>query len=315
MSGRSTPVSGFNNGPDAITLLTQISAQNQQQNFDFQEVLRRQQVAIERLEAASSSKAAKFPLPKPFTEKSRPEDFIAQVRLFLKHSPAYPTEGAKCLLFLSLLQAGHADQWASTLCEDDSALLEDFEGLVKAFIKINPDVSVRLEDARKALHNMQMGPNQKFANDYFTEFSKEARASREKEEVLFFCLTNSLNERLTRAYRSHMPKPTKYDELCAILVSLDSGLSYEHNPAPKVSPAAPTFPQPMDLGLTALSDKLDNLTLEVVALKSRGRRGRRLTPEERQRRLNNNLCLICADPNHRKDDCPHRHGRGNGQGQ
>lgn len=253
---------------------------------------------------------AKFPLPEAYTEASRPEDFVSAVRLFLKHSPAYSTEGSKCFLFISLFKARHAVEWAAGLRESESYLLEDFEELVKAFIDINPDASVRLADSGRLLHSIRMKPGQKFG-EFWTDFQRIARASREDDSTVFFCLANSLNRRLSSAYLSHRPQPKSLVELTKLLVALDSGISYQHPSEPETS--TNSFPQPMDLGqfsifldkIQAATSAMDKFNLAVMQNGAGGnRKGRRLSPEERQRRFDNNLCLVCADPNHLKDKCP-----------
>jgi hypothetical protein len=309
MSGHSTPVS---NPLDILAMLTQLSAQHQQQQSTFQEFLLQQQASIHRLETERNhpvpTKGPKLPMPLPFSPGDRPEDFVARIEHFFLFAQGYDSDGAKCFLFLSLLTSGHCADWAADLREKASPLLNDFTGLCKAFLGINPDGRARQEKAKEALAKLRKLPTQTFVA-FWQDYQKLAREAQTPEEVIVYNLPESLDPALKSRYLSEANRPSSLSDLIELLIRLDQGIfaaSGAHIPVP--DPVPQPVPVPMDLGqvLTAIN----NLTL-AMRQGNRGRRNR-LSQEERDRRRANNLCPICADPNHNRDECPLRRDRHQG---
>jgi hypothetical protein len=214
-------------------------------------------------------------------------------------------------LFLSLLKSGHPAEWAADLRSQESNLLVDFEGLCEAFLTINPDGVARMENAKAALSQLKQKKGESFLT-FWQQYQRLAREAKAPVDVQLFNLPNSLDPQLRASYLKEAVKPTSLAGLVELLIRLDQGIVAaagvrDHAP----NPAPVTGPVPMDLGQLMVA--INNLTV-AMSQQHPGRRRGRLTREERERRIANDLCLICADPNHKMETCPRRRNQGNDRG-
>lgn len=242
--------------------------------------------------------------------------FIAQVRLFITGSPqAFPTEASKVLFTITYLR-NRAFAWVEPkLNNDNDPLLSNFNDFMAALQK-NLGETDRYKVMGKKLRVLKQTHS---VSNYRTEFENISQYLSWGDEIFKQCFYDGLKDDVKDALALVQDEPddlVEFQELCTRIDNRlyerkqeakgnkpyeprrDSGRNQDRNKrypqkvqhntnvyVPRPSAIA-TGPGPMDLDA------------------SNNRRFKPLTPEERQHRMTNKLCLYCGKPGHRADACP-----------
>ncbi|KAL0195002.1 hypothetical protein M9458_008574, partial [Cirrhinus mrigala] len=286
-------------------IATEMSAQatllTQHQQLDRLTALTEQLVqAIQGMRTATPSIAppppAQLPGAQPITASPRlafPEKFdgtaakckgfLLQCTLFVNQQPnLYATNESKIAFVCSLL-TGKALDWATAVWNLGQSTYPSFATFLQSFKEVfqpSPESS----EAGEQIVALKQG--RRTAVDYALEFRTLAAQSGWNDGPLKLHYRRGLNQDLQveLACRDEGLTLNQYIDLS---IRIDSVMRSRkpNRPLPNVfpnQPAASSAPEPMQLGTT------------------------KLTVEERERRIRNNLCLYCGQAGHIRATCPTR---------
>ncbi|KAL0192406.1 hypothetical protein M9458_010702, partial [Cirrhinus mrigala] len=280
------------------TMLTQ-----HQQQLDRLTALTEQLVrAVQGLQVAAPPVASPPPPPAPlpviqpvtasprlaFPDKfdgtpAKCKGFLLQCTLFVNQQPnLYATDESKIAFVCSLL-TGKALEWATAVWDLGQSTYPTFATFLKSFKEVfqpSPESS----EAGEQIVALRQG--RRTAAEYALDFRTLAAQSGWNDGPLRLHYRKGLNSDLQveLACRDEDLSLNQYIDLSIRVDNVmrarrsNRSLMPTFQPQPTVSNA----PEPMQLGAT------------------------KLTTEERQRRLNNNLCLYCGQPGHIRATCPTR---------
>ncbi|KAI2663045.1 Transposon Tf2-6 polyprotein [Labeo rohita] len=280
------------------TMLTQ-----HQQQLDRLTALTEQLVrAVQGLQVAAPPVASPPPPPAPlpviqpvtasprlaFPDKfdgtpAKCKGFLLQCTLFVNQQPnLYATDESKIAFVCSLL-TGKALEWATAVWDLGQSTYPTFATFLKSFKEVfqpSPESS----EAGEQIVALRQG--RRTAAEYALDFRTLAAQSGWNDGPLKLHYRKGLNSDLQveLACRDEDLSLNQYIDLSIRVDNVmrarrsNRSLMPTFQPQPTVSNA----PEPMQLGAT------------------------KLTTEERQRRLNNNLCLYCGQPGHIRATCPTR---------
>uniref|UniRef100_A0A3Q2QA15 Retrotransposon gag domain-containing protein n=1 Tax=Fundulus heteroclitus TaxID=8078 RepID=A0A3Q2QA15_FUNHE len=219
--------------------------------------------------------------------------FLTQCGIFFELQPsAFPTDRSKVAFVISLL-AGKAKLWGTSQWQNNSStchFYRDFaQELVRVFYPVLP-----CREASRGLFALRQG-NRSVA-EYIIDFHLLSSESTWNEDALMDVFYRGLNEGVKDVLSTHkLPQTLKQLEDLATRINLrlterrrEWGARASTNPRPSSyvpavmvpAPARTPDPKPMHLGRI------------------------RLTPEERSRCFQLNLCLYCGGEGHRVCSCP-----------
>ena len=243
-------------------------------------------------------------------DRNKCNTFVAQIRLYIGGNPeVFPNEASK-VLFAATYLRGRAFNWFEPyLARGDDPILANFNLFVETLLTAFGDPELQKTMMRKLKALRQTGS----AADYRTAFEGYVQYLNLGENALKEYFYDGLKDNIKDVI-ADIPaefEPTGFDAFKAWCVRIDSrqhdrkmenkggarifarakeGLS--RNAVAIRAPPRSTFtvrndgPQPMELD-AGLS-----------------RRFKPLTPAEKKRRFENNLCLYCGKDGHRAGDCP-----------
>jgi len=251
----------------------------------------------------------KISLPDKFDGSRRNlRAFLNQVRLVVRMQPdRYPDDERQVGLLGSLL-TGPASNWFAPLLERDSPLLRNFEAFVTDLEATFGDTD-RIRSAKGKLRNLRQGNRP--ASQYASEFRLIAGDTNWNDDALMAQFRIGLNDDVKDLLLT-MEDPLDLQQLITHAVKCDNRLferrmerngkaNMSRTPAtlrfsqtvttPTPPPSRPTPQQYLPPG--------DPMQLDTVRIKH-------LTPAEKQRRRQENLCLYCGKPNHIASNCPEK---------
>uniref|UniRef100_A0A3Q3RPL6 CCHC-type domain-containing protein n=1 Tax=Mastacembelus armatus TaxID=205130 RepID=A0A3Q3RPL6_9TELE len=207
--------------------------------------------------------------------------FLTQCSLRFELQPsAFPTERSK-VAYAFLLLTGRALQWAVAKWNRGSAICSSFE-LFSAELRKLFDRTPTASEAGRALLRLQQGA--RTVVDYSIDFRTLAARTRWNDvalrDVYYHGLSDNIKDELVTR-----DLPGSLDELIDLTIRVDQRLRQRDRRA-----AARQHPGPH----RAPSPAPDPAPLQVT----------RLSPQERQRRLRNNLCIYCGQNGHVLASCP-----------
>ncbi|KAI2645110.1 Transposon Tf2-9 polyprotein [Labeo rohita] len=225
----------------------------------------------------STSASPRLAFPEKFDgTAARCKGFLLQCSLFVDQQPhLYPTDEGKIAFVCSLL-TGKALDWATAVWRLDRPTFPSLKG----FSNLAP----RVGEAGEEIMALRQG--RRSAADYALTFRTLAAQSGWNDGPLKLHYRKGLNSdlQLELACRDEDLTLEQYIDLS---IRVDNVMrarrSTRHLPSLPLSTASPEAPsEPMQLGAT------------------------RLSLEERERRLRNNLCLYCGQAGHIRANCPTR---------
>ncbi|KAL0204491.1 hypothetical protein M9458_002509, partial [Cirrhinus mrigala] len=234
--------------------------------------------------ASSITASPRLAFPEKFDgAPSKCKGFLLQCTLFVNQQPhLYPTDESKIAFVCSLL-TGRALDWATAVWDLGRPAFPSFATFLQSFKEVfqpNPESS----EAGEQIVALKQG--RRSAADYALDFRTLAAQSGWNDGPLKLHYRRGLNPDLQveLACRDEGLLLNQYIDLSIrvdnVMRARRPGRTFTS--LPPTLPSTLTAPEPMQLGATKLS------------------------VEERERRLRNNLCLYCGQPGHLRATCPTR---------
>ena len=161
-------------------------------------------------------------------------------------------------------------------------------------------------EAIQKIHDIQMGTNS-FAN-WFQEWSTHTRRTGVDEFTKMWAFRRNLPVGLQQKLLTLSPQPTTLNDLVAKAREFDTNWQIfggsTGNPTRGQGPSRGNWRGNRNPRIQEIKDDTE---IEIAATHPRRgstRKRGKLTQQERQRRMANNLCLYCAQPGHMATKCP-----------
>lgn len=247
-----------------------------------------------------SSTASQLPMHEPSVSlperfdgtRSKLRSFVNQVRLLFELQPRkYPTERIKVGLVGTLL-TGAAAAWFCPLFENDSPLLENFELFIKELNQTFGDYDRAIVSANK-LRLLRQGDNT--ASTYTTEFRLLASDLDWGENALIDQYRRGLNDAVKDLLIT-LPLPATLSEAISSAVKCDNRIrerlherdtyNYTSRKQERITQNPEPTPMEIDGSGRGTTTRMQNRAVD-----------------ERNRRINMNLCFYCGAPGHRIRNC------------
>ena len=240
------------------------------------------------------------PLKAPEKFDGRREDyptFLAQAKLFIQaRSREFPTDQVKVSFLISLLK-GAAARWATPLLLADAPELANFADFVKALDAAFGDAQ-KVVRAGRSIRQLRQGSRS--VRDYTTDFQILAQDLDWNEPALVDQYVTGLADEVLDEL-THTDRPRALGELVQLCYRIDSRLE-ERRLTRAYSRARSREPRPMPLPSLPKPAPTEDGG-EPMQL---GGARPRLTPAEKQRRRQQNLCLYCGAAGHFAHLCPEK---------
>lgn len=246
-------------------------------------------------------------------DRNQATTFLAQVQMYINgNTLLFPTEDSK-VLFASTYLRGRAFSWFEPrMTKGVDPLLHDFTLFKTELLKAFGDPDREATMARKLKNLKQTGS----ASAYRTEFDNICQYLTWNDTALKSSFYDGLRPEVKDALAYVLDEPSKFSDYQDLVIRIDqrlydrkvearggtsnksndnkkktTGHNQSSNKSNSDKPTPKTDPGAMDL------DGTNN------------RKFKPLTPAERQRRMENKLCLYCGEPGHRAQDCPKKKTR------
>jgi hypothetical protein len=235
--------------------------------------------------------------------------FILQCRnIFLSQPTTYSNDSAKVSFIISFLR-GPAFEWISPYLESNDACLADLDSFLELFHASFSDIDRKVEVEKRLTEIKQENRN---VSTLVAEFQRLAVESKWPETVLFQLFYRSLNSSLKdEMYR--YDRPETIEEYYKMAVRLDNRLTERklEKKEDNIRYTTRTTPKPDVDAMVIGTSQLQLSNNEEVSDSGSQQSRRTLTVEERRYRQENKLCVYCADPGHRIDNCAQQKSRRN----
>jgi ferredoxin len=249
------------------------------------------------------------------------ETFLAQCRQYIDACPAtvFPTDDTKIDFVMSHLK-GSAFDWVKPYLADRhnktaaSPIFDNFSAFCDALLdnKGDPD---RINTATAKLQALrQKGSTSQYATDFFQLSAPLGWNNQALKAQFLLGLRADVKDQL--ALRDEVPDEIK--DLATVAIRLDNRL-FARKKENQSSSRAGAFRAPTGYPTTPVA-RVPSASFSVSAPRAAPpavasgpvpmdidgtvRRFKPLTPQERQQRIANNLCLYCGNPGHRVNACP-----------
>ena len=218
----------------------------------------------------------------------------------------FPTEETR-IAFVTALFTGHAQVWYRSLENTKSVYLRTYKGFLGAMDAQFRDPHAE-RNLTKKLKTLRQG-NQSIPS-YNIEFHSVWNRTQLEGQTVVDMYMDSLNTNISDIISTYPEgdEITTMTEAFRLAIKAERALknrpSYRNQNSPRrdksTPPTTPTGPGKTKQGSANAPSKTG-----TTPTKSTSPRGP-LTPEEKQRRIDQNLCLYCGEPNHSATDCPKR---------
>ena len=229
-----------------------------------------------------------------FGEKEKMETFLAQLQLsFQLQSSCFPDDKTKILFAVSYMK-GTAFNWALPYIQADHTLLTNYEEFLSNFRATFGDIN-RPRQAARELLDLKQGHRPVVA--YITDFQRlSIELDWSNSLPLLDMFDKGLNKDIKQAL-CNFERPTLLEDYYNLVARIDNRqIEFRHqfDGVPKTK-------------LTSIPMSNDGVVDMVIGTSQR--RGP-LSLQERQRRMEQNLCLYCGEEGHIIASCPKRFGQG-----
>lgn len=272
--------------------------QNEGPNVDiqslYQEVARLREVNTRREDTRQGHAEPKLNMPEKF-DGTRPKlrGFVQQVKLFLRlHRCRYP-DGTTQVAFVASLLSGNALSWVAPLIEKNSPLMDNLDAFMEALTSTFGDTD-RERVAETRIQSLQQGLRS--AATYAAEFQQLACDLDWNDKALINKFRWGLRDNVKDLLLT-MPKVDMLDEFITQAIACDNRL-FERRQEQRLG----WRPIHQNMGATS-SRVLPNRTSGPEPMQIDAMQLKRLTPEEKERRRKEDLCLYCGAPGHKVRDC------------
>ena len=284
---------------DVWSILNQLQSENQRLRHAFEQLQVSTLQAPQPIIAPPSpilqaTKEPRIGLPDKFDgTRSKFRGFVNQVRLIIRMQPLrYPTEETQ-VGFIGTLLSGTALSWFSPLVEKNSPLLQDFHGFLEEFTNTFGETD-RVRTATTKLRSLQQ--RARAASIYAAEFRQLACDVDWDDNALISAFRWGLRDDV-KDLLLNLPDPITLSEAITQAIRCDNRLferrqerrstygQYRMDSATHIQQPKVSMPEPMQIDASRIQ---------------------RLTPEEKNRRRKENLCLYCGEKGHGIDKCPRK---------
>lgn len=268
----------------------------------FQEalnVLNERILYLESQRASSSGLPPKICLPEKFDGTiSKYRDFVVSIEnVFVLNGSRYPTDEIK-VRFIGTLLSRDALSWFRGLVESQSELLKSYGDFMNEF-KLLFDDPLKQRHARSTIDRLKQGKGSVLT--YSAKFRRLASDTGYNNDALTEHFRKGLNDDVKDVLATCTDEPTDLEQLIPFCIRVDNRLFDR-----RLERSGTRFSGKMNFRPTAQSSGMQSATpMDLDAMKVTGE-GKKLTPEERQRRIQNKLCLYCGEAGHRLAACPSR---------
>ncbi|KAK7913158.1 hypothetical protein WMY93_013369 [Mugilogobius chulae] len=244
----------------------------------------------------SGSSHVRLSSPERFSGESgdcRP--FLSQCELHFEFQPAsFPSDRAKVAYIISYL-SGRARAWATAEWDRRSTVCNSLPRFLKTFNQIFQTVTPGRE-AAKALVTLRQG--RRSVLDYALEFRTLSADSGWNQLALVDAFFNGLSETI-KDHLTPLDLPTELDALIALASKIDKRLNErERSRSRQFSSLRVNFKERLPLSSSAPA-------MPVLESEEPMQVGRtRLSPSERQRRMDEGRCIYCGQLGHFLASCP-----------
>lgn len=257
--------------------------------------------------AGSSSRAPKVADPEHYSgDREKFSDFVSQLHLVFNSDPSrYANSNSKLTYAASYLR-GAAKRWFTPHLDATTGVCSfaNFEAFLAALKAAFDDPDAKVTAERK-LRALRQGNDS--AATYYSKFMSYAALLDWNEPAKLSYFRLGLKDEIKRLLIGRT-MPTTFETFASEIITLDNDLrSYDQEkkplgqgsgkPAGQQHPKAPQSFSPASGTSTSTGTHPGPMDL------SAGRRGK-LSPEEKNRRRANNLCLFCGDSGHYASQCP-----------
>ncbi len=206
--------------------------------------------------------------------------FLLQCSLFVNQQPSlYPTESSRTAFVCSLL-TGRALDWATAVWRTDGSAFPTFDSFLHHFREVFEHPA---EGRGAGEQLLALSQGRRTAADYALSFRTLAAQTTWVEDTLKLLFRKGLNTELQSelACRDEGRTLSQFIELTIHIDNLIRSRRTTRS-APRSPPRSQEATEPMQLGFTPL------------------------TPQERERRMQNQLCLYCGQAGHMRNTFPVR---------
>ncbi len=214
-------------------------------------------------------------------DPTRCKGFLLQCSLFVNQQPAlYPTESGRIAFVCSLL-TGKALDWATAVWGTDGSAFPTFDSFLHHFREVF-DHPAEGRGAGEQLLALSQG--RRTAAEYALTFRTLAAQTTWVEDTLKLLFRKGLNAEL-QSELACRDEGNTLGQFIELTIHLDNLIRSRRTARPTPPRSPPRFQyttEPMQLGFTPL------------------------TPQERERRMQNQLCLYCGQAGHMRNNCPVR---------
>jgi hypothetical protein len=244
-------------------------------------------------------------------------NFILLCNLYFRNNPYYTLEEPKVTFALSYLSGTALEYFEPSILDSDE--VPDWMDSWPAFVRILRNQFGPIDptaDAEDGIDNLKMKDNQRIVK-YNVEFNRLSIQTGWDDSVLRHRYYSGLAERI-KDIMGQQGKPATLEAMKTLAHSIDARhweRNREKSRSEKNKPdnSKSDNNQNSDKRKSDDSKKNKNKPENKEQSSSSGKssaladklgKDGKLTPTERQRRFDNNLCMFCADPGHKACDCP-----------
>lgn len=237
--------------------------------------------------------------------------FLAQLKLYMHgNAESFPTEESK-VLFAATYLRGKAFSWFEPrMVRGTDPLLSDFELFCSELLRNlgDPDQQATMARKLKALKQTTS------AAAYRTEFDNTSQYLSWDSAALKSYYYDGLSAAVKDALALIPDPPEDLNTFQDLTIKIDQRLYERRQESRGASHATIKTTAPLNRTRPTVTSTRFNATRPTVPQYSggapmdldatRNKRFKPLTPQERQRRISNNLCLYCGGPGHSASGCP-----------
>lgn len=225
-------------------------------------------------------------------DKKACQTFISQLNLFMSGNPHLFSDDRTKVTFAASYLRGEAYAWFEPhLLDPNDELLRDYALFTAELLRNKGDPDRSRNTTRQLQSLVQTGSTA----DYSSRFYQLSAYLSWNDDALRDQFYTGLKKDVKDALAFVDRDPATLKQLSDLAIRLDNRIherriedrrSSGSQLSRTFAPRLPSAPVPMDLDAT------------------RSGKFKPLTPQERQRRLENQLCLYCGEPGHRAGQCP-----------
>jgi hypothetical protein len=269
--------------------------------LELQEALNALNGRIHYLESTrtSSNPSPKICLPEKFDGTiSKYRDFIVSIEnIFVLNGDRYPSDEIK-VRFIGTLLSRDALAWFRGLVECNSELLKSYGKFMDEF-KLLFDDPLKHRHARAAIDRLKQGEGSVLT--YASKFRRLASDTGYNNDALTEHFRKGLNDEVKDVLSTSLDEPSDIESLIPYCIRIDNRL-YDRRMERSGTRGNSRGNFRATSGPSTGSSS--NSPMDLDALKIEGKK--KLTSEERERRIQNKLCLYCGEAGHRLAQCPRK---------